>query len=124
MYFTRDFVLPASFQRGILTQMIKGFKSEYNSLQKIGIAMCPQCLEVEDEAVKLLKEYAEKSANQYRPLFLTLSSKNKAQFEKKKKPQRQTIIPQDDDYFLDNWNELPKLLREICIGLELKKKRV
>ena len=83
--------------------------------------MRPQCLEVEEEEVKLLKEYAEISANQYRPLFLTLSSKNKAQFEKKKKPQRQTIIPQDDDCFLDNWNELSKQFREVCTGLELKK---
>ena len=75
-----------------MTQMTKRFKSEYSSLQKIGIVMCPQCLEVEDEAVKLLREYTKKSAIQYRPLFLTLSSKNKDQFEKKKKSQRQLSL--------------------------------
>ena len=100
--------------------MTESFKTPYDALRKTGVAFMANSLNIKYHEVTLLKEYSTHVNDQFKPLFVNLSANNKPHFQKGKEPQRKTVIPRDDDQFLDNWNELSTQLSELLKDMKLK----
>lgn len=81
--FSRDYVTPAAIYKGCLARVTGSYDSDYKSPQKIGIAINLKALDIETQSLKALKEYADKTRDQFQPLFLTLSNSNKPRFKKR-----------------------------------------
>ena len=77
-------------------------------------------LNMNGSAIESLKQYSDSVVDRFKPSFEKLSALNNPLEQSGKGPVRKLFIPNEDDAFLDNWNDLDIQLSEVLKNMNLK----